>query len=164
VEEYAVQVPILRLKDVLLTSIQVDLTDQEALQFQSDMLNMVAKTDAKGIVIDITAMEIVDSYMARVLNETATMVKVLGAEAVVCGMQPAVALTLIEMGRELVGVESTLNLDQAMDKIQELIESRTGGAMSAGEAGGEHDGSAGGSNLDVSSDVESGREGGNEYA
>ncbi len=158
------QVPILRLKDVLLTSIQVDLTDQEALQFQSDMLNMVAKTDAKGIVIDITAMEIVDSYMARVLNETATMVKVLGAEAVVCGMQPAVALTLIEMGRELVGVESTLNLDQAMDKIQELIESRTGGAMSAGEAGGEHDGSAGGSNLDVSSDVESGREGGNEYA
>ena len=122
------KVPILRLKDVLLTSIQVDLTDQEALEFQSDVLNMVAKTDAKGIVIDITAMEIVDSYMARVLNETATMVKVLGAEAVVCGMQPAVALTLIEMGRELVGVETTLNLDQAMDKIQTLIARRAGSA------------------------------------
>ncbi len=155
------QVPILRLKDVLLTSIQVDLTDQEALQFQSDMLNMVAKTDATGIVIDITAMEIVDSYMARVLNETATMVKVLGAEAVVCGMQPAVALTLIEMGRELVGVESTLNLDQAMEKIQELISGRTDVSLSLDEAG-EADGGyadSDGSAADVAGAEVMGREG-----
>jgi rsbT antagonist protein RsbS len=159
-----VQVPILRLKDVLLTSIQVDLTDQEALQFQSDMLNMVAKTDAKGIVIDITAMEIVDSYMARVLNETATMVKVLGAEAVVCGMQPAVALTLIEMGRELVGVESTLNLDQAMDKIQVLIDSRTGVNQSSTGADDSDYSGSGGSHIDMAGSEATGREGGNEYA
>jgi rsbT antagonist protein RsbS len=160
------QVPILRLKDVLLTSIQVDLTDQEAMQFQSDMLHMVAKSNATGIVIDITAMEIVDSYMARVLNETATMVKVLGAEAVVCGMRPAVALTLIEMGRELVGVESTLNLDQAMDRIQQLIYSRTGDAISSDVAR-EADGDYAGSNdslADVAGDRVVDREVAHEYA
>jgi len=119
-----VNVPILRLRDILLTSIQVDLTDQDALEFQSDLLHKVTETGAKGVVIDITAMDVVDSFMARVLNECATMVKVLGAEAVVCGMQPAVALTLIEMGRQLVGVEATLNLDQALDRVQELIEER----------------------------------------
>jgi len=128
--ETAVKVPILRLRDILLTSIQVDLTDREALDFQSDVLRMVTKTEAKGVVIDITAMDVVDSFMARVLNETAAMVRVLGAEAVVCGMQPAVALTLIEMGRELVGVETTLNLDQALDKIQRLISERVGTAES----------------------------------
>ena len=117
-------VPILQLRDILLTSIQVDLTDQEALEFQNDLLHKVTVTDAKGVVIDITAMDVVDSFMARVLNETATMVRVLGAEAVVCGMQPNVALTLIEMGRQLVGVETTLNLDQALERIQELIEER----------------------------------------
>ena len=120
-------VPILRLSDVLLTSIQIDLTDQEALDFQADVLHMVTDTEAKGVVIDITAMEVVDSFMARVLNETASMVRFLGAEAVMCGMQPSVALTLIEMGRELVGVETALNLDQALARIQELIREREDG-------------------------------------
>ena len=119
-------VPILRLNDILLTSIQIDLTDQEALDFQSDVLHMVTDTEAKGVVIDITAMEVVDSFMARVLNETASMVRFLGAEAVMCGMQPSVALTLIEMGRELVGVETSLNLDQALERIRELIDEREG--------------------------------------
>ena len=119
-------VPILRLNDILLTSIQIDLTDQEALDFQADVLHMVTDTEAKGVVIDITAMEVVDSFMARVLNETASMVRFLGAEAVMCGMQPSVALTLIEMGRELVGVETALNLDQALERIRELIDEREG--------------------------------------
>jgi len=127
-----VNVPILRLGDILLTSIQIDLTDQEALDFQSDVLHMVTDTEAKGVVIDITAMEVVDSFMARVLNETASMVRFLGAEAVMCGMQPSVALTLIEMGRELVGVETALNLDQALERIRELIDEREG-EMSAGK-------------------------------
>jgi rsbT antagonist protein RsbS len=121
-----VNVPILRLKDILLTSIQIDLTDQEALDFQSDVLHMVTDTEARGVVIDITAMEVVDSFMARVLNETASMVRFLGAEAVMCGMQPSVALTLIEMGRELVGVDTALNLDQALERVQELIDLREG--------------------------------------
>lgn len=118
------KIPILRLKDILLTSIQIDLTDQDALDFQSDVLNMVAKTEAKGIVIDIMALDVVDSYMARVLNDTANMVRLLGAEVVICGMQPAVALTLVEMGRELIGVEAALNLDQGVEKLYRLIARR----------------------------------------
>jgi rsbT antagonist protein RsbS len=120
-------VPILRLEDVLLTSIQIDLTDQEALDFQSDVLHKVTATEAKGVIIDITAMEVVDSFMARVLNETALMVRFLGAEAVLCGMQPSVARTLTEMGRELVelvGVETSLNLDQALERVQRLVDTR----------------------------------------
>lgn len=118
------KIPILRLKDILLTSIQMDLTDEDALNFQSDMLEMVNKTDAKGIVIDITALDVVDSYMARMLNETASMVRILGAEVVICGMQPSVALTLVEMGRELIGVSTALNLDQGFELVQSLLEER----------------------------------------
>ena len=121
------KIPILRLRDILLTSIQVDLTDHDALDFQSDVLQRVTYTEAKGIVIDITALDVVDSFLARVLNDTATMVQLLGASAVVCGMQPPVALTLVEMGRELIGVETALNLDQAMVKLQRLIQERESG-------------------------------------
>ena len=122
------KIPILQLKDVLLTSIQVDLTDQEALEFQADVLDMVKRTEAAGIIIDITALDVVDSFMSRVLSETATMVKILGAEIVISGMQPEVALTLVEMGRELTGVEMAVNLDHGMEKLQELI-SKKGGSI-----------------------------------
>jgi len=121
------KIPILRLKGILLTSIQVDLTDQDALDFQSEVLRTVAQTEARGIVIDITALDVVDSFLARVLNDTANMVKLLGAEAVLCGMQPTVALTLVEMGRELIGVETALNLDQGVEKIHRLIQQQEGG-------------------------------------
>ncbi len=118
------KIPILRLKDVLLTSIQVDLTDQEALDFQADVLRVVSETEAQGIVIDITALDVVDSFMARVLNDTARMVQMLGAEVVLCGMQPMVALALTEMGRELTGVETALNLDRGLEKLNQLIRER----------------------------------------
>jgi rsbT antagonist protein RsbS len=118
------KIPILKLKNVLITSIQIDLTDDEAIEFQTDVLGRVNETEANGVIIDITALDVVDSFMARVLNNTATMVRLLGAEVVLCGMQPAVAITLIEMGRELIGVETALNLDQAVDMINELIKSR----------------------------------------
>ena len=121
------KIPILRLKNILLTSIQVDLTDQDALDFQSDVLARVSETEAKGLLIDITALDVVDSFMARVLNETAKMVQVLGAQVVICGMQPDVALTLVEMGREIIGVRTALNLDQGMDSIQLLLEEREKG-------------------------------------
>ena len=121
------KIPILRLKDVLLTSIQVDLTDQDALDFQTDVLRVMSETEARGIVIDITAMDVVDSFLARVLNDTARMVQMLGAEVVLSGMQPMVALTLTEMGRELIGVETALNLDQGLDKLRHLIWERGGG-------------------------------------
>lgn len=117
-------IPILKLKDILLTSIQVDLTDQEALDFQADVLEMANRTEAKGLVMDITALDVVDSFLARVINDTANMVRLIGTETVICGMQPEVALTLMEMGRELVGVEAALNLEQGVEKLQRLIEER----------------------------------------
>ena len=116
------KIPILNLRDFLLTSIQVDLTDQDALEFQTDLLQRTAETEAKGIILDITALNVVDSFMARVLNETARMVLLLGAKIVICGMQPAVALTLTEMGRELIDVETALDLDQAMAKLSDLVQ------------------------------------------
>jgi len=121
------KIPILKLKDILLTSIQVDLTDDDAVDFQHDVLNKITVTEAKGIVIDITALEVVDSFLARILNDTAIMARLLGAESVICGMQPAVSLTLVEMGRELIGVETALDLDQAIEKLEANIAARAGG-------------------------------------
>lgn len=115
-------VPILRLGRLLITSIQIELSDEEALQFQSDVLERVQSEEAAGIVIDITALDVVDSFMARVLNETASMAGLLGTHAVLCGMRPAVALTLVEMGRELIGVHTALNLDQGVDRLNALID------------------------------------------
>ncbi len=118
------KIPILRLGDILLTSIQVDLTDEDILQFQQDVLTEVKQREAQGIVIDITSIEIVDSFMARAVNETANMARLLGAEVVVCGIQPAVALTLVEMGRGLIGVRSTFNLEQGLREVKRLIAGR----------------------------------------
>ena len=98
-------IPILQLKDILLTTIQLDLGDEEALGFQESLLETLERTEAAGVIIDITGLEIVDSFMARILNDTASMIRLLGAEAVICGVQPAVAMTLVEMGRELIGVD-----------------------------------------------------------
>ncbi|MFQ6678732.1 MAG: STAS domain-containing protein [Fidelibacterota bacterium] len=125
------KIPILKLKDILLTSIQVDLTDEDALAFQSDILVMVSKHEALGVLIDITALEVVDSFMARVLNETATMAKLLGAQVVISGMQPSVSVTLIEMGRELVGVETALNLEQGLAMLERNISSSTPSNMNS---------------------------------
>lgn len=118
------RIPILRLGDVLLTSIQVDLTDTEVMQFQSDVLHSIAEMEVRGLAIDITALEVVDSFMARTINDTASMAHLLGAEVVVCGMRPAVALTLIEMGRGLIGVETTFNLDEGLARLQRKIRLR----------------------------------------
>jgi len=120
------KVPILRLRDILLTSIPVDLADDDALQFQAHALETLKTTEAKGMVMDITGLDVVDSFMARVINDTATMARMLGTEVVVCGMRPEVALALVEMGRELIGVETALNLDQGVEKVRRLISAREG--------------------------------------
>ena len=118
------KIPILRLGSILLASIQVDLTDLDAIEFQTDMLRMATETDANGVVIDITALDVVDSFLAQAFNDLANMLQLLGTEVVLCGMQPAVAVTLVEMGRQLVGVQTALNLDRGMEKIQRLLEAR----------------------------------------
>ena len=115
------KVSILKLGDILLTSIQVELTDQEALEFQADVTQTISRTGARGLVIDITALDMVDSYLARVLNDTANIAQLLGAKAVLCGMQPLVALALVEMGRELIGVDTALHLDQAMTTLRQQL-------------------------------------------
>ncbi len=118
------KVAILELRGVLLTAIQLDMSDEEAVVFQADVLRKISDTEAKGLVIDITAMDVVDSYMARVINDTAIQAGMIGTQVVLCGMQPDVALTLIEMGRGLIGVKTALNLDHAFDKIEEMIAQR----------------------------------------
>ena len=118
------KIPILQFKDILLTSMQAGLTDEDALDFQNDLLRTTSRTEAQGVIIDITTLDIVDSFMGQVLTDTAAMAGTLGAKVVLCGMQPSVALTLIEMGRELTGVETVLNLDQAVEKMHRDIRER----------------------------------------
>jgi len=84
----------------------------------------VTRSEAQGVVIDVTALDVVDSFMARVLNETASMAQTLGAEVVLCGIQPSVALTLTEMGRELIGVDTALSLEQGVERVQDLLAQR----------------------------------------
>ncbi len=118
------KVPIIRLGKVLLVSIQVDLTDAAALQFQQDLINRISETEALGVAIDITSLDVVDSYMARVINDTASMARLLGAEVVISGVQPFVALALVEMGRELINVDCVFNLEQALKKLEVTIAAR----------------------------------------
>lgn len=116
------KIPILRLGDILLTSIPEDLTDEDAMDFQSDILERIRRTEARGIVIDITALQVVDSFMARVINDTANMARLIGAEAVLCGMNPSVAIALVEMGRELIGVRAVLNLERGVETLRSLVD------------------------------------------
>lgn len=118
------KIPILRLDRILLVSIQSDLSDNDAMEFQSDLVHRVAEIEALGVAIDITALDIVDSYMARVINDTASMARLLGAEVVICGVQPYVALTLVEMGRDLLGADCTFNLGQGLDLLRARIAKR----------------------------------------
>ena len=122
------KIPILRLGRILLTSIQVEPTDDDVMQFQADLVRKVAETEALGIAIDITSLDVVDSYMARVLNDTASMARLLGAEVVVCGIQPYVAMMLVEMGRGLIGADCVFNLEQGIERLKARIASR-GDAM-----------------------------------
>jgi len=111
------KIAILKLGEVLITALPLDLIDEDAMQFQNDLLNEINDRDAKAVIIDISALDLVDSFMARIINDSATMAGLLGAEVVVCGMQPQVGTTLIEMGRELLGIETALNLDLAMARV-----------------------------------------------
>ena len=120
------KIPILKLRNILLTSIQTELSDEDVMAFQSDVLRALNESEAQGLIIDITAMDVVDSFMSRLINDTAIQAGMIGAHVVLCGMQPDVALTLIEMGRELIGVKTALNLDLAFDKIEQLVNQQEG--------------------------------------
>jgi len=115
------RIPILRMGNFLLVTIQVDLYDRLAQNLESDLVQMVSKTEAKGVLIDISALSIVDSFMGRIIGNIGSVSKIMDAETVVVGMQPAVAITLIELGLELKGVHTALNVERGMQLLKEKI-------------------------------------------
>ena len=112
------RIPILRMGDALLVTIQVDMMDQTALALQDDLSAKIAKTSAKGVLIDISALEIVDSFVGRMLASISGIARILDATTVVVGMQPAVAITLVELGLSLEGVRTALNVEKGMQLLQ----------------------------------------------
>ncbi|GAA4457730.1 STAS domain-containing protein [Rurimicrobium arvi] len=115
------KIPILRMGQFLLVTIQVDLYDRLALNLESDLVQMVSKTDARGVLIDISAVSIVDSFMGRIIGNIASMSKIMDATTVVVGMQPAVAITLIELGLPLAGVHTALDVEKGMALLRTKI-------------------------------------------
>ena len=108
------RIPILRMGDILLVTIQVDMYDQLAMTLQDDLTNTINKTAARGVLIDISSLEMVDSFIGRMLANISSMSRVLDAQTVVVGMQPAVAITLVELGMSLAGVKTALNVEKGM--------------------------------------------------
>src|SRR6478752_445646 len=115
------RIPILKLGDCLLVSIQVDMHDRLAMQLQDDLTGRIASDAARGVLIDISGLEMVDSFIGRMLGNIAAMSRVLDAETVVVGMRPAVAITLVELGMSLTGVRTALNIEKGMDLLSSSI-------------------------------------------
>src|SRR4051795_1461912 len=124
------RIPILQMGQTLLVTIQVDMQDQMALALQDDLANKISATGAKGVMIDISALEIVDSFVGRMLASISGISRILDATTVVVGMQPAVAITLVELGLSLTGVRTALNVERGMELLQRRIvdQARTDGS------------------------------------
>lgn len=116
------RIPILRMGQVLLVTIQVDMHDQLAVTLQDDLTAKIVDTGARGVLIDISSLEVVDSFIGRILGNIATMSRVLDAQTVVVGMQPAVAITLVELGMSLPGIRTALNVEKGMALLQASME------------------------------------------
>ena len=118
------RIPILKMGDCLLVTIQVDMHDRLAMTLQDDLMSRIVDTRAKGVLIDISALEIVDSFIGRMLADIAAMSRILDAETVVVGMRPAVAITLVELGLSLAGVRTALNVERGMDLLRQRLKER----------------------------------------
>ena len=116
------RIPILRMGDCLLITIQVDMYDRLALTLQDDLTAKIYATGAKGVLIDISALEIVDSFMGRMIANTSAMARILDARTIVVGMRPAVAITLVELGLELPGIQTALDVERGMELLKASIE------------------------------------------
>jgi rsbT antagonist protein RsbS len=116
------RIPILKLGSFLLVTIQVDMHDRLAMQLQDDLTARIVATRARGVLIDISTLEIVDSFIGRMISNIAAMARVLDAQTVVVGMQPAVAITLVELGLSLEGVRTALNVDKGMLLLQQRVD------------------------------------------
>jgi rsbT antagonist protein RsbS len=115
------QIPIIKMGEFLLVTIQVDMHDQLAITLQEDLSNKIVATGAHGVLIDISALQVVDSFIGRILGNIAAISKVLDAHTVVVGMQPAVAITLVELGVSLKGVRTALNAEKGMELLRKSV-------------------------------------------
>jgi rsbT antagonist protein RsbS len=120
------RIPILKMGEVLLVTIQVDMHDRLAMRLQDDLTERIVKDRARGVLIDISSLEVVDSFIGRMLANTAAMARVLDAETVVVGMRPAVAITLVELGLSLPDIRTALNVEQGMDFLTADADGRPG--------------------------------------
>jgi rsbT antagonist protein RsbS len=128
------RIPILKMGEFLLVTIQVDMHDQLALTLQDDLTARISQTGARGVLMDISSLEVVDSFIGRMLANIAGMARVLDAVTVVVGMQPAVAITLVELGLSLPGVRTALNVERGMDLLREALQDRVGEGSDDGRA------------------------------
>ncbi|CAI8795795.1 STAS domain-containing protein [Pseudomonas sp. IT-P294] len=115
------RIPILQMGDFLLVTIQVDMHDQLAMTLQDDLSERINKTSARGVLIDISALDMVDSFIGRMIGTISGLSKIMDAETVLVGMQPAVAITLVELGLTLPGVSTALNVERGMRLLQERV-------------------------------------------
>jgi rsbT antagonist protein RsbS len=117
------RIPIIKVGEFLLVSIQVDMHDRLAMRLQDDLTIELINTHAQGVLLDISSLEIVDSFIGRMLGNVASMMSVLGAKTVVVGMRPAVAITIVELGLSLSNVRTALNVDKGIDLLRVLVNS-----------------------------------------
>jgi len=125
------RIPLLKIGDFLLVTVQVDMHDRLAVALQDDLTERIVSSRARGVLIDISALDIVDSFIGRMLGNIASMARILDAETVVVGMQPSVAITLVELGLSLPGIRTALNIDRGMDLLR-AASAKTGATESDG--------------------------------
>jgi len=113
-------IPILRMGDVLLTTVHIELRDAVAEAFQADVLSAIERSHVTGLIIDISGLDMVDSYVARILAETGRMARLMGTETVLCGMRPEVSATLVRMGYLMAGVHAALDLDEGLQLLRSI--------------------------------------------
>ena len=118
------RIPILRMGEFLLVTIQVDMHDQLALTLQDDLTQRISQTGARGVLIDISSLDVVDSFIGRMLASIATMSRLLNAQTVVVGMQPALAITLVELGLQLQGIRTALDVERGMELLRRALQKR----------------------------------------
>jgi rsbT antagonist protein RsbS len=118
----SLRIPILKIENVLFASIQVALHDASAVQFKDDLLQRIYETKARGLIVDLTAVDVVDSFIGRLISDIAAMAGLMGTRVVITGLQPAVAITLVELGLELPNVLTALNLEKGLAMLRRQVE------------------------------------------